>query len=310
MMSARFKHALDPQQLRVFAAVARHLNLRRAAAELELNASAASRALTALEQRWGCRLFERSSRRMAITPAGRELLPLADGVLERVRHLEERLQSGVFTPPGPLRIAAAPILARHILPLALREFRETCPDLALQVDLCASRDAVAGLLENRIDLALIVPPASLDGLTSQSLAEDDLHLVAHPLHPWAVARRAHLDAPGATRFILPDRRDSTRALIDEYLRADGVAIEPAMEIPGEDCIQRFVRLDLGVGILPRWVIAEEIERGQLTLLPLGRRRLRRTWAALHPRSRPLNFGEHLFANICGSILRDHIARHP
>jgi DNA-binding transcriptional LysR family regulator len=247
---------------------------------------------------------------MAITAAGRELLPLADGVLERVRHLEDRLQSGVVTPPGPLRVAAAPVLGQHILPLALREFRETCPEIALHVDLCGPRDAVAGLLDGRIDLALTVPHPGLDGVAVQALAEDDLHLVAHPLHPWVTARRARLDSPDGTRFILPDRRDSTRALIDEYLRVDGLTIPPAMEIPGEDCIQRFVRLDLGVGILPRWVIADELERGQLASLPLGRRRLRRTWAALHSRIRPLSFGEHLFANLCGSVLREHIARHP
>jgi LysR family transcriptional regulator, low CO2-responsive transcriptional regulator len=300
------KPGFDHQHLRIFVVLARHLNMRRAAAELSLTPSGVSRSLTMLERSWSCRLFDRTSRGMALSRAGRELLPLAEGVLERLGSLEERLRTTGDSGDGQLRIGAAAALGPLVLPAAVREFRETCPRWSVKIDLGNERQAEAGLRENRFDLALLIQPASLDGLSFELLAEDELQFVVHPLHPWAVERRVRVAELGQRRLILPERQDETFRLVDAYFREEGIAIDPLIEIANEESIKEFIRLDVGVGILPRWMVADEVQRGQLTTLPLGRRRLRRRWGVLTLRGRTADFAEHLFANICGAILRQRI----
>src|SRR5689334_10595991 len=123
------KPSFDHQHLRIFAVLARQLNMRRAAAELGLTPSGVSRSLAMLERGWGCCLFDRTSRGMALSRAGRELLPLATGVLERLETLEEGLRLAALPGERPLRIGAASALGPAVLPAAVREFRETCPRL-------------------------------------------------------------------------------------------------------------------------------------------------------------------------------------
>lgn len=303
------KNTFDYQQLRVFASVARHLSLRRAAAEMEMTASGISRCLAGMERQWGCRLFDRSSRRVMLSKAGREFLPMVTGILEQLGLLEQRLRSREEPRPGQLRVGAASAISHLILPSALREFREACPHLKIQITLCNAPQASQSLASDELDLAVTVEPASIDGCTFAALAEEDLHFVVHPLHPWAVERRVHPNELSQRRLILPDRRDETFALVESYFREDGLSIEPLFEIASEELIKQCILLDLGVGVLPRWMIAPEIAAGRLTTLPLGRRRLKRRWGILQRRGRNPDFGEHLFANICGAVLRDRIAGH-
>jgi len=71
----------------------------------------------------------------------------------------------------------------------------------------------------------------------------------------------------------------------------------------EQAIKEFVQLDMGVGILPRWLVAEEIKQGLLVSLPLGRRRLKRRWGVLYSKKRKLSLADNLFINISRSVFR-------
>lgn len=300
------KHSNYQQQIRVFAALARHLNMRRAAAELDLTPSAVSHGLTALEQGWGCRLFERNSRRMTLSSIGRDLLPVALGVLGQMRDLEDRIRTRRDQPEGRLRIGASAVLGQQVLPAALREFRETCPEMTVRIEVCNTLEAEEFLGNNQLDLAFVAKPSTTSRFTFEILAEDELQFVVHPLHPWAVERRARPSEMTRRNLILPERRDETHTLIRNYFCAEKIAVDPFVETAAEDSIRHYVQLNLGVGILPRWMVADEVARGVLTVLPLGRRRLKRVWGVLHGRGGILSFPEHLFSNICGTVLRQRI----
>ncbi len=301
--------SFDQQHLRLFVALARHLSMRRAAGELRLTASGISRSLAMLERSWGCRLFDRTPRRMALTRVGCELLPLAEAALERLG----ALQAGLPNDSDPtqqhdreLRIGASAALGQRVLPAVLREFRDTCPRCWVRIVASDGPPALHGLRDGRLDLVVTLRPAALDGLAFDELAEDDLHFVLHPLHPWAVERRVNLEEMGERRLILPGAEDETGAMVRRYFQEDRIEIKPCIETADEESIKQFVRHDLGVAVLPRWIVAGELARGELTTLPLGRRRLRRQWGVLHRRGHALDFAEHLFTSVCGVVLRDRL----
>ncbi len=301
--------SFDQQHLRLFVALARHLSMRRAAGELRLTASGVSRSLAMLERTWGCRLFDRTPRRMTLTRVGCDLLPLAVAALERLDALQARLPDESDSSPQPdreLQVGASGALGQRILPAVLREFRDACPKCRVKVVPGASPAAHQSLREGRLDLILTLRPTALDGMSFDELAEDDLQFVLHPLHPWAVERRVKLEDLGARRLILPGEDDETGAMVRRYFLEDGIAIEPCIEMGDEEAIKQFVRHDLGVAVLPKWIVAGELSRGELTTLPLGRRRLRRQWGVLHRRGHIPDFAEHLLTSICGVVLRDRV----
>ena len=302
------KPTFESQQLRVYVVLSRTLSMGRAAAELHLTPSGVSRCLKSLEEGLGCRLFERTTRRMALTPAGREFLAQAGDILERMQAVRDRIRAWGDWRTGHLRIGAVETVGQFVLPPALREFRESFPGYTVKIEVCPARQAAELLADGQIDLALLPEPALHAGADFRLLAEDDLHFIVHPLHPWAIQRRVPREAIAQARLVVPAAGHATRELVADYFHREGIVLAPFVEIDNEDAIKQFVRLDLGVGILPRWIVATELEQGVVTTLPLGRRRLKRRWGLLHPAMRQLGFAESLFVSICRNVLRELVAR--
>jgi len=290
---------IDSQHLRVFCALARHLNMSRAAQEMELTPSGISHCVKALEKDLGCRLFERTSRKISLTRAGLEFRAEADAILERMSSARSKLHSWIDWRRGGLRIAASITACQYILPLTLREFRESFPEFTIQIIPCTAQQALGLLGEEEVDLALFVEPSLPANVRFIPLAEDELHFLVHPIHPWT--RRGSDRDVARQNLILPERHSETHILIDAYFQKEGVRIRPFIEIGNEEAIKQFVRLDLGVGLLPRWIANVEIEQGSLKCIPLGRRHLRRSWGILHSAAHELTFPESVFVNLCRNV---------
>ncbi len=298
------KAIIDSQQMRVVAVLARVLNMRKAAAELRLTPSAVSHALKALEADLGCRLFERSSGKLVLLSPGREFLAEAGQILEKMKSLRARLGGETDWRQGQLRVGASGTACEFILPPTLREFRESFPDFTIKIEQCSSPQAVALLGEDRLDLALLTDSSKFAGMQFNFIGEDDLQFFVNPLHPWAVKRKALREEIPGKKLILPERGSNTYALIEAYFHGENIRIQPFIEIANEQAIKQFARLGMGVGILPRWLAAADVERGLLVGLPLGRRRLKRRWGVVHSKGRRLTLAENLFLNICRRVFHE------
>jgi DNA-binding transcriptional LysR family regulator len=302
------KPIIDPQQLRVYVVLSRTLNMGQTATELRMTPSGVSRCLKTLEHDLNFRLFERTTRRMAPTPAGREFLAQASEILERMQAVRDRIRAWGDWRSGHLRIAAVDTVCQFVLPPALREFRESFPGYTVKIEVCPARQAAELLADGQVDMALLPEPARHTGAEFSLLAEDDMQFVVHPLHPWAIRHRVQRAGIAKARLVVPAPGNATRELVDEYFHRDGISLVPFVEIDNEDAIKHFARLDLGVGILPRWIVAAEIEQGVVVTLPLGRRRLKRRWGVLHSSARKLGFAENLFVSISRNVMRELVTR--
>jgi LysR family transcriptional regulator, low CO2-responsive transcriptional regulator len=302
------KITIDSQHLRVFTTIARTLNMGRAAEELKLTPSAVSHCLKALEADLGARLFERSSRRVALSEAGHAFVAEAEDVLGRMKAMRRKVREISDWRQGQLRIGANATACQYILAPTLREFRESFPDYTIRIEQCSSKEAIGFLADDRIDLGVFTEPASYPGMDFTPTVEDDLQFVVNPLHPWVAKRKAIREEIPTRKLILPERSSDTYGLIEAYFREEGITLQPIIEIANEDAIKQFVRLDLGIGILPRWISAQEVKQGLLVGLPLGRRQLRRRWGVLRSKARKLSFAENVFTNICRNVLKELVAK--
>ena len=292
---------LNTRQLYNFYEIASANSIRKAAKFLNLTTSAVSHSLKKLEEDLNCKLFIRNTRTIHLTPAGerlhsytKELLPS----LTRARHL---VSGDTDVSQKTLRIGTSHAACQYIIPLALRELRESFPKVNIQIVAGSSYEVIEQLENDKIDVA-IYPTGSFDRIRSKSsIGSDQLHLVVNPLHEWAVAGKVNFDEIEDQRIILTDVNDFTFDLINEYFRSYGKMLMPFIEIANDEVIKRFVELDIGVGILPKWMIRKEVENNSLVSFPINRRALNRRWVVAHSDERTPNFTESVFIGIVTNV---------
>jgi DNA-binding transcriptional LysR family regulator len=184
---------LDLQQLRYFIAVAETENVGQAAALLHISQSPLSRQVQQLESRLGLTLFAREKKRLRLTPAGREFLAEARGLLAHAARVRQRAADAAGGHAGTLVVGyVAGAVHAGVLGRALRAFQRAVPGARLQLRSLRSAEQFEALRTGDLDLAYAysVPPAEY-GLPSQQVAEEPFVLALPAGH--ALAARATLD---------------------------------------------------------------------------------------------------------------------
>ena len=137
--------------LGVFAAVARHGSFRKAAAELALSASAVSYAVRTLEDRLGVGLFNRTTRSVALTEAGKHLLERLQPALGGVNLALEEMNMFRASPAGTLRINCSRDAAVMVIGPLIRRYLDAYPDITLDI---VSDDTLVDIVDRGFDLGI------------------------------------------------------------------------------------------------------------------------------------------------------------
>lgn len=291
---------LDSRQLRAFCVLARTGSFTQTARELHLTQSGISHSMKALEQDVGCRLLNRLGKKVALTQAGEQLLHSAQKILREMETARESLGHLGKWGKGRLRLGASTTACQHIIPPVLREFKESFPEHAITIEPNDTRGMVAGLLQQRIDLALSLDPGAEPQLEFHPLFNDELFFLVGAQHPWAMAKHVIREEIPRQSFILYSKNSVTFRLVEDYFRREEMVLNTVIEVGSMEATKELVKLGLGVSILAKWVAQKEIEEGSLVSLPLGRRKLPRRWGILHWRGRRLNLAEETFIGLCES----------
>jgi LysR family transcriptional regulator, low CO2-responsive transcriptional regulator len=292
---------LDSRQLRAFLSLSRTGSFTKTARELHLSQSAISHSIKALEHELQCRLLDRLGKYVMLTQAGEQLLGHAERILAEMGTARERLRDIGKWGRGRLRIGAGPTSCQYILPNVLREFKESFPQCLIQIEPGDTPGALELLHNNRIDLALTLQPRNLAQLEFRSLFKDELRFLVSPLHAWARAGRAERSEIPRERFILYARRSYTSEMIETYFRREDVVLPTFIELGNIEAIKELVKLGLGVSILAPWVARRELAEGSLMALPLGPRKLQRSWGILLRKGQRLSLAQETFIGLCTAV---------
>ena len=288
---------MDTRQLRMFCVVARFGSLVAASRVLHLTPSALSHGLKSLEAGIGCRLFERTGKKLLLNQAGEQLLAQVQAPLAALDAAEESLKRLGKWGQVRLRIGAAASACQHIVPGIIRELRKACPSVQLQIESADTPQMVSMIEENRIDLALGIAPENNRGLEIRPIFKDELLFAFSPSHRWANAHAI----PRTQPLILYQRSSLTAQLVDQYFRELDIVPSTVMEIANIEAIKELVKLNLGVAVLAPWTVEKELGRGSLCMRPLGAKPLRRQWAIVSLAGRRWNLAEETFSRLCRTV---------
>ncbi len=161
--------------LRAFEAAARHLSFTRAAEELFVTPAAVSQQVKSLEDNLGLPLFQRLNRRLALTEAGRALLPgLSDG-LDRMAGAVSRVRAEAEG--GQLTVTVGPGFAAHWLLPRLERFHDRYPELDVRI---SASSQMLDFSDGEIDVGIRYGPGVYEGLTSEKLLSEQIAPLCSP----------------------------------------------------------------------------------------------------------------------------------
>lgn len=270
-------------QLEALVETARQRNLSRAATVLHVTQPALTARLHALEAELGMSLFTRGRRGMALTDAGRAFLPYAERALTAVDDGASMLAELKRGGAGELVLGAAPAISTYVLPRLLVRFTDRHPRVRLSVRTGHSEEILEMVLRREVDLGLVRELRHPD-IESRPLYDDDLVLVAEANHPLAAPGVVEPAAMASVRLILFDRTSSYYDLTNAYFRAAGASASGVMELDNIDAAKQMVSQGLGIALLPRTAVADELADGRLRAIAIrGAQPIRRRIVAIRRR---------------------------
>jgi DNA-binding transcriptional LysR family regulator len=163
--------------MQTFVQIANDGSLTAAAASLDMSLPAVVRALAALEAHLGVRLFQRTTRRIALTPEGRQYLARCRDVLAAVAEADAGLADEAHAPRGPLVITAPVPLGQRLVASFITRFQQAHPLVRCSVLLA---DRMVDLVDEGVDVGIRIGPLEDSSLVAQRLGEVRLRVVASP----------------------------------------------------------------------------------------------------------------------------------
>ena len=264
---------MEIRQLRTFQAVAGLLSFNRAAEHLNYAQSSISAQIQALEEELGVQLFDRLGRRILLTEAGMRLQQYAEKIVNLVDETRAEV-SEAKDPRGSLTIRVPETLGAHRLPPVIKVFHSRFPNVRLRFTTCSHEGLDKDLRKGITDLAfLLAESIQAADLVAEAVGFESLGLVTGPDHPLA-SKESVLTADLAGETFLFSRVDcSYRRIFERILDQQKVRHEKTIEFYSVEALKRSVMAGVGVTILPEVVVAEEIARKRLALLPWAEGRL-------------------------------------
>jgi DNA-binding transcriptional LysR family regulator len=255
----------DLEGLAIFAKVAELRSFARAADELKLSKPTVSKAVSRVEAKLGTRLFNRTSRRLALTGTGRSLAARAATMLAEGEAAESEALSQSTSPRGLVRLAVPMSFGvLYVAPL-LPEFLRLYPEVSIDLQLS---DAQIDIIGDGFDAAIRIATLADSSLVARRVCDMPLHLVAapaylkahgRPKHPLQISE--HIGLVYSYQLTHDTWRFRKKSGEVATVRPQG----PLRVNNGEAMLPSLIE-GLGLGVLPEFIIRQALKARKLEIL--------------------------------------------
>jgi DNA-binding transcriptional LysR family regulator len=254
---------MEIRQLRYFLSAARLGSIGAAAAEHFITQPAVSLQIKKLEEEIGQKLLVRRGKRLVPSEAGVVLVARAEEVMRSLELLESELRGFRELETGTLRMGNTDAASVYVLPDIYSAFHGRYPGVRIEIMVGDTQRLLDALAARRIELATATLPIQPRGFTVRPIYREELVIVVHPDDPLARKRRIGLADLVSHGVIAYPAGSITRSMIDDVFSAHGGTLRARMEISSPEAMRQLAQAGLGASILPRPVVASELERGAL-----------------------------------------------
>jgi DNA-binding transcriptional LysR family regulator len=287
---------MDYDQLASFLEVSKLQSFSRAAEKLFRTQPAISAQVRLLEQECGEKLFDRSGKKVLLTPAGEILHRYAVKLLGLQKEALQAIAELNLTPRGKLYIGANEATCLYVLPKTFAKFKHLYPLVQISIYRNFSHKILQKVQEGAVDMGIVTLPQTMNNMEVLPVFRDEVQVVVPKHHPLAKHRSVTVEEIAHHPLILP-KTGHTRVVIDRLLREYRDHIQISMELASVETIKKFVGAGLGISLISRTYAQPEVMAGVLKLIPLEGQKIYRELGLVYRRDRYLSLPAKVFIEV-------------
>lgn len=267
---------MDIHQLKVFASVYKNRSFSRASEALHLTQPTISNHIKTLEDEFGCKLFDRLGRSIIPTKEAEVLYTHALEIITKAETIDEAIRDIKKDLTGKIVIGASTIPGVYLMPRMMTEFRKKYPEISFQIQVSDSRGVLESISRHDLLLGIVGAKLGNDQIHYIPFVEDQLIVIASP----SKVKENSLPVKKLTDYLLVLREEGsgTRRETERFLEGKGLSFgkfKVAGIFGSTDAVKQAVKAGLGISILSKFAVADELEHGilqEITLTDLQMRR--------------------------------------
>lgn len=269
-------------------------SITKAAEKLNMTQPAVSLAVSELENYYGIKLFDRISRRLYLSEAGKMFLEYANTITLTFDDMEKRVRSWEKT--GVVRVGASISIGAMLMPEYVKKFAAENHDTKVTVKINRSEELEALLFENKLDFALIEGIVHDQNLVYEDFMEDRLALVAAKGFPTDTIKKEEIYAYD---FLLREKGSGTREIFESTLTSVSCPLpEPAWESMSTAALINAAEAGLGVAVVPYRMAVERLKSGSIREIHIENIKFTRKYKLVYHKNKKLSTTDRKFIEIC------------
>jgi len=243
---------LNAKQLLVIVTIAEYGSFTTAASVLDMSQPALSRILQRVEQVLGIKLFARSTRRLEITPAGREVVSVAERILNDLQLTLRNVGEVAGEQRGQVIVSSFPTFALESFPRIVKQFRQTRPSVVVHINHGCNTEILEDVSRGVADFGVLYVSSLPESVHCVRVRQDPLYVVVPWNHPLARQKDAPVKLAELrdVEYISLGHNSHTQRLIDGATAKAGFTLRAVVVAPGFQDVLQFVRAGVGTGIMP------------------------------------------------------------
>jgi DNA-binding transcriptional LysR family regulator len=274
---------MEDHKLKVFCTVAETRSFSKTSEIIHLTQPAVSLQIQALEEMYETKLFDRSSSRVILTPAGEVLYKYAKEILALYTAAEKVIGEMTGLVKGSITIGAGSTIGNYMLPSVISDFRKTHPKIKVHLFVANMQRIIELLNAGNINVGLVEGDVKRQKIMVDKLLSDELLLIVPTHHPWAKRKEVSVSELIEEPFILREAGSGTRQTIEKFLTRHGItlqAMKVSMVLGTTQAIKEAVENGLGVSIVSRWAARKECKYGTLNMLSFKEEKILRNFSLI------------------------------
>lgn len=286
---------MDIHQLRVFASVFKNKSFSKASEELYLTQPTVSDHVKSLEEELNCKLFDRLGRTIVPTKEAETLYNHAIELIEKADSIKDIIGQFKKEITGELIIGASTIPGTYLMPFIMAKFRKIYPSISFQILISDSRGIVEKISRHELLIGIVGAKLANSQITYMPFLEDELIVVSSP----ALIKNRQLTLKELIQLpmVLREEGSGTRRETEKILEDKGVSLEE-IKIAGifgsTDAVKQAVKAGLGVSILSRLSVKDELKYGIFKEIKLSDIQMKRKFYIVAYKKRTLPIAYNLF----------------
>lgn len=257
---------MEFREITTFIQVAKLHSFSKAADQLGYSQAAVTIQIKQLEKELNTRLFDRIGKKTSLTHQGKVFFEYAIAIMKEIEEAREAVSNPKLL-NGTLCLGTIESICSTILPSLLKTYHERYPDVNVSIITGSPDDLLDQMDRNQIDIVYFLdkPIYNPKWIKIMELPED-IVFVASKQNPLADKDQLLLTELLTQPFILTEKNASYRFMLDQYLAAQEMEIRPFLEIGNTQFIISLLRSNLGVSLLPEFIIKKDLQSSDLAAL--------------------------------------------